>query len=205
MNQALLPLEAVPADPEPNWLTGQETEAWLQVATIATQLPAVLDAQLEHDAGIGFFEYTVLSWLSMAECRTLRMSQLAEFSRGSLSRLSNVVKRLEQRGLVRRAPDPTNGRYTNAVLTDAGWECVVQAAPGHVNAVRQFIFDPLSAEQLEALRVIGGLIADRIRCEIKGGEVRQRRASVAGRLAPAVTAVPVVPRSDVEAHGRTSS
>jgi DNA-binding MarR family transcriptional regulator len=71
---------------------------------------------------------------------------------------------LEQRELVRRAPDPTNGRYTNAFLTQAGWECVVRAAPGHVNAVRQFIFDPLSAEQVEALRVVGGLIADRIRC-----------------------------------------
>ena len=99
----------------------------------------------------------------MAEDRTIRMSELAELSRGSLSRLSNVVKRLEQREFVRRAPDPTNGRYTIAVLTDAGWECVVQAAPGHVKAVRHFIFDPLSAEQVEALRDTGGLIADRIR------------------------------------------
>ena len=94
------------------------------------------------------------------------MSELAELTRGSLSRLSNVVKRLEQRELVRRVPDPTNGRYTNAVLTDAGWDCVVQAAPGHVNAVRQFIFNPLSDEQVEALRVISSLIADRIRCGI---------------------------------------
>jgi len=99
----------------------------------------------------------------MAEHRTIRMSDLAELSRGSLSRLSNVVKRLEQRELVRRAPDPTNGRYTNAVLTDAGWACVVRAAPGHVNAVRQFIFNPLSAEHVEVLREISGLIADRIR------------------------------------------
>jgi len=128
------------------------------------QLPAVLDAQLQRDAGIGFYEYSVLSWLSMSPERTLRMSQLAELTRGSLSRLSNVVKRLEQREFVRRAPDPTNGRYTNAFLTDAGWECVVRAAPGHVNAVRHFIFDPLSADQVEALRVTSGLIADRIRC-----------------------------------------
>ena len=164
MTEALLPAAPAPAGPEPKWLTTQETDAWLGIATIATQLPGVLDAQLQRDAGIGFFEYTVLSWLSMAECRTVRMSELAQLSRGSLSRLSNVVKRLEQRGFVRRATDPTNGRYTNAVLTDAGWDCVVHAAPGHVNAVRQFIFDPLSAEQVEALGVIGGLIADRIRC-----------------------------------------
>ena len=163
MTEALRPEVPSPADPEPKWLTKQETDAWLGVATIALQLPGVLDARLQRDAGIGFFEYSVLSWLSMAENRTIRMSELAGLSRGSLSRLSNVVKRLEQREFVRRAPDPTNGRYTNAVLTDAGWECVVRAAPGHVKAVRHFIFDPLSADQVEALREIGGLIADRIR------------------------------------------
>ena len=150
MTEALLPAVPAPAEPEPKWLTEQERMPGSAVATIAMQLPGVLDAQLQRDAGIGFFEYSVLSWLSMAEQRTVRMSELAELSRGSLSRLSNVVKRLEQRDFVRRAPDPTNGRYTNAVLTDAGWECVVQAAPGHVNAVRQFIFDPLSAEQVES-------------------------------------------------------
>ena len=165
MTEALLPVDPdpAPAEPEPRWLTTQETDAWLAVATIAMQLPRVLDAQLQRDSGIGFFEYSVLSWLSMAEHRIIRMSDLAELSRGSLSRLSNVVKRLEQRQLVRREPDPTNGRYTNAVLTDAGWECVVRAAPGHVNAVRQFIFNPLSAEQVEVLREISGLIADHIR------------------------------------------
>jgi len=121
MTEALLPVVPASADPEPTWLTEQEHNAWLGVATIALQLPAVLDAQLQRDAGIGFYEYSVLSWLSMSPERTLRMSQLAELTRGSLSRLSNVVKRLEQREFVRRAPDPTNGRYTNAFLTDAGW------------------------------------------------------------------------------------
>lgn len=164
MTEALLPDAPAPAEPESGWLTEPETTAWLGVATIALQLPRVLDAQLQRDAGIGFFEYSVLSWLSMVDGRTIRMSELAELSRGSLSRLSNVVKRLEQRGFVRREPDPTNGRYTNAILTDAGWACVVQAAPGHVNAVRQYIFDPLSEQQVTALGEVGGLIADRIRC-----------------------------------------
>jgi DNA-binding MarR family transcriptional regulator len=163
MTNALNPVHSAPVEPEPRWLTSQEQDAWLAVATIAMQLPGVLDAQLQRDSDIGFFEYSVLSWLSMAEQRTVRMSDLAELSRGSLSRLSNVVKRLEQRDLVRRVPDPGNGRYTNAVLTDAGWECVTQAAPGHVNAVRQFIFDPLTTAQVDALREVGSLIADRIR------------------------------------------
>ncbi len=164
MTEALLPGVPAVVDPEPEWLTEQETEAWMGVATIAMQLTGVLDTQLQRDSGIGFYEYSVMSWLSMSPERTLRMSKLAELTRGSLSRLSNVVKRLEQRELVRRAPDPSNGRYTNAFLTQKGWDCVVRAAPGHVNTVRQFIFDPLSAEQVEELRAIGCLIAERIRC-----------------------------------------
>jgi len=163
MTKALNPVNPASVEQEPRWLTDQEQDAWLAVATIAMQLPGVLDTQLQRDSDIGFFEYSVLSWLSMAEQRTVRMSELAELSRGSLSRLSNVVKRLQQRDLVRREPDPSNGRFTNAVLTDAGWECVAQAAPGHVNAVRQFVFDPLTTAQVDALREVGSLIADRIR------------------------------------------
>ncbi len=177
MTEALLPVDRAVADSEPAWLTEQETEAWMGVATIAVQLTGVLGAQLQRDSGIGFYEYSVLSWLSMSPERTLRMSQLAELTSGSLSRLSNVVKRLEQRELVRRAPDPANGRYTNAVLTNTGWECVVRAAPGHVNAVRQFLFDPLSAEQVDALRVISGLIADRIRCGVPSVTDQAERAA----------------------------
>jgi DNA-binding MarR family transcriptional regulator len=164
MTEALLPGVPPVVEPEPAWLTERETEAWIGVASIAMQLTGVLDAQLQRDSGIGFYEYSVLSWLSMSPGRTLRMSKLAELTWGSLSRLSNVVKRLEQRELVRRAPDPANGRYTNAFLTDTGWECVVKAAPGHVKAVRQFVLDPLSAEQVETLANVGGLIAERIRC-----------------------------------------
>src|SRR5262245_39974290 len=108
------------------------------------RLPAALDAQLLRDAGISHFEYQVLAGLSMEPERTLRMSDLAAFAEGSLSRLSQVVGRLERRGWIRRTPDPADGRYTLAILTDEGWHKVVATAPGHVDAVRQYVFDPLT-------------------------------------------------------------
>src|ERR1700712_222638 len=123
-------VSSVPAGAEPPWLSDQERDTWLEVATIALQLPGLLDAQLQRDADLGLFDYMVMSWLSMTPERSIRMGELAQLSRGSMSRLSNVVKRLEQRGFVQRAPDPTNGRYTIASLTDAGWDMVVCAAPG---------------------------------------------------------------------------
>ncbi|MBO3743199.1 MarR family transcriptional regulator [Actinoplanes sp. NEAU-H7] len=98
----------------------------------------------------------------MSPERTLRMSVLAAFVEGSLSRLSPVVARLEKRDWVRRTPDPADGRYTLAILTDTGWDKVVAAAPGHVNEVRRLIFDALTKAQQRQLGEIGRRILARI-------------------------------------------
>lgn len=155
-------------DDQPPWLSERERDAWLEVATVAFQLPGLLDGQLRRDSDLGVFEYVVMSWLSMAPDHQLRMGDLARLARGSVSRLSNVVKRLEQRDYVRRVPDPNNGRYTLATLTETGWDKVVCAAPGHVRAVRRYVFDPLTAAQVRDLNDIAGLIAGRIRTQTDG-------------------------------------
>jgi DNA-binding MarR family transcriptional regulator len=141
-----------PAEPGPCWLAPEEQETWKAVAGLLLQLPGVLDAQLQCDAGLSMFDYLVLSSLSMAQDRTLRMSELAQLANGSLSRLSNVASRLERRGWLRRYPDPDDGRYTNAALTEEGWDLVVRAAPGHIAAVRHYVIDPLTATQACTLR-----------------------------------------------------
>lgn len=140
-----------PSAPEGGWLAPQEQEAWKAVVAIASLLPGPLDAQLERDADLSLFEYLVLSSLSMQPDRSARMSSLARLASGSLSRLSNVVKRLEARGLVHRCADPADGRFTVATLTGTGWDAVVAAAPGHVEAVRRHVVAPLAPEQLQAL------------------------------------------------------
>jgi DNA-binding MarR family transcriptional regulator len=140
---------------EPRWLDQEEQESWLALANVLIRLPAALDAQLQRDAGIGHFEYQVLAGLSTAAERTLRMSDLAVFAGGSLSRLSHVVARLEKRGWVTRSPDPADGRCILATLTEAGWDRVVAIAPGHVEEVRRLVFDPLTKAQQKQLRDIG--------------------------------------------------
>jgi DNA-binding MarR family transcriptional regulator len=143
------------APPEPAWLDTEETQAWRALASTLTRLPAALDAQLRRDAGISHFEYQVLALLSEAPERTLRMSALAALSEGSLPRLSQVVARLEQRCWVRRTPDPADGRYTLATLTDQGQAKATEAAPGHVQEVRRLVFDQLTKAQSRQLREIG--------------------------------------------------
>ncbi|MCF6379872.1 MarR family winged helix-turn-helix transcriptional regulator [Nocardioides KLBMP 9356] len=147
---------------EPQWLTEDERAAWLAASAVLIRLPAALDAQLQADHGLTFFEYMVLAVLSEREDRTLQMSDIAAATSSSLSRLSHVVKRLEAQGLVRRERVPGAGRRTNAVLTDAGFAKVVAAAPGHVARVRDLLVDAVPAEDLAALRRIGETVLGRI-------------------------------------------
>ena len=143
------------APQEPRWLDAEERQAWLALASALNRLPAALDAQLRRDAGISHFEYQVMALLSEAPGFTVRMSELAMMAEGSLPRLSQVAARLEERGWMRRTPDPADGRYTLAILTDQGLAKVTEAAPGHVQEVRRLVFDPLTKTQSRQLREIG--------------------------------------------------
>lgn len=139
----------------PRWLTDEEREAWLALGSLATRLVPALSAHLLRDAGLSFFEYTVLVGLSEAPDRTMRMSELADRADGALPRLSQVVARMEKRGFVRRRPDPADGRSTLATLTDEGWDKLVASAPGHVEEVRRLVFDALTTAQVRQLTLIG--------------------------------------------------
>ena len=143
------------ADEGTRWLTPDELEAWMALAAMLFKLPGVLDYQLQRDSALTHFEYVVMAGLSESPDHTRRMSDLAGFANGSLSRLSHVVKRLEKRGYVVRRPDAEDGRITVAELTDAGYEQLVAAAPGHVAAVREYVIDALTPEQLGQLKAIG--------------------------------------------------
>jgi len=149
------------------WLSAAEVDSWLSVVRMMTWLPWSIDQQLRRDSNLGMVEYQVMARLSQRPERTLRMSALADLANASLSRLSHLVKRLEDRGFVRREPDPADGRFTNAILTDLGFETLAEAAPGHVAHVRSLVIDVISPEQLRRL----GLVADRITSRIDISEI----------------------------------
>lgn len=146
-------------------LVGEDLATWSAFATVLEWLPAALDAQLTSDSGLTHFEYGVLFALSGSRERTLRMSELAGYANSTLSRLSRAVARLEARGWVRRTPDPADGRYTLAILTEAGAEKVIEAGPGHADLVRRLVLDSLSATQVRQLREISKRIASAVRSE----------------------------------------
>lgn len=144
--------EREPTDPPPpRWLSDDEQRAWRAFLTFLASLDRDLDRQLQRDAGMPHAYYMVLAMLSEAPARTLRMSQLAEATASSPSRLSHAVARLEEKGWVRRERHQTDRRGALAVLTDEGLAAIQAAAPGHVAAVREALFDKLDPAQVQQM------------------------------------------------------
>jgi DNA-binding MarR family transcriptional regulator len=136
------------------WLDADEQRTWRAFLTVQRLLFDRLERQLQHDSGLPHAYYEILVRLSEAPDRTLRMSQLADSSLSSRSRLSHAVARLEAAGWVRRRACAEDRRGSFAELTDAGLEKLEDAAPGHVQAVRADLLDALTPAQQRALREI---------------------------------------------------
>ncbi len=153
---------------EPEWLDEDQQNLWLDLTTVVIGLPMLLDRQLQRDAGISNFEYSVMARLSMTENHTLRLSDLAAQCNSTLPRLSKLMVRFEQHGWVARYPDPDNGRFTLATLTEAGLQKVVDSAPGHVEQVRRLVLDPLSLAQQRHLAAALARIAGPVREKLDG-------------------------------------
>ncbi|MFJ2028241.1 MarR family winged helix-turn-helix transcriptional regulator [Streptosporangium sp. NPDC087985] len=133
------------------WLDDDEQCTWRAFLAASQLVQEELDRQLQRDSGMPHAYYAVLVKLSEAPDRMLRMSELATEVNSSQSRLSHAVARLEERGWVRREPCAADRRVSWAVLTDEGFAVLAAAAPGHVEAVRQSLFDRLTPEQVRQL------------------------------------------------------
>jgi DNA-binding MarR family transcriptional regulator len=142
------------------WLDEEEQLTWRQLSTMVLRLQPVLSAQLQREFGISHFEYLILACLSETPGSKLRMSVLAAMTGSSLSRLSQAVGRLEKRGWTSRQPDDEDSRYTLAVLNSAGLRQLQEAAPSHVTAVRELVFDRLTQAQTRQLGTICQIILD---------------------------------------------
>ncbi|MFE9690714.1 MarR family winged helix-turn-helix transcriptional regulator [Micromonospora sp. NPDC005806] len=144
------------------WLDPDEQRTWRAFLTASRALMDSLDRELQRDAGMPHAYYEILVRLSEAPDRRLRMSELADATGSSRSRLSHAVSRLEAAGWIRREECPTDRRGQIAVLTDTGFATLAAAAPGHVEGVRRHLFDALSPAQVDQLRRISETLADHL-------------------------------------------
>jgi DNA-binding MarR family transcriptional regulator len=147
------------ADSRARWLSAEEQSAWRAFLAATQTLFSAVEGQLQRESGIPHGYYEILVNLSESPDRALRMSQLAEASTSSKSRLSHAVARLEDRGWVERLDCPTDRRGQIARLTDVGFAALDAAAPAHVEQVRQSLFDRLTPAQVVQLAAISAAIA----------------------------------------------
>lgn len=102
-----------------------------------------MNRQLQADSGLSLADYDVLVALSDDHNQGMRVGDLAARIGWERSRLSHHLRRMEERGLTERHPSADDGRTTNVALTADGRRAIAEAAPGHVDLVRDLFFDPL--------------------------------------------------------------
>jgi DNA-binding MarR family transcriptional regulator len=167
---------------ETRWLSDDEQRVWREFNMATRMLSAHLEGQLQHDSGMPHTYYEVLVALSEAPGRRLRMSELADARQASRSRLSHAVARLEANGWVRREACPTDKRGAWAVLTKEGFAALEAAAPGHVEAVRESLFDPLTPEQVAALGEISTAIRNQLSPKCAAAQAQLDAEAFAGEV-----------------------
>lgn len=136
---------------EPRWLEAGEHSAWRAYLDMTAKLTARLNRDMQRQSGISAADYAVLVQLSEHVDRRMRVLELARALGWEKSRLSHQLTRMQQRGLIERSNCTEDRRGAFILLTDKGCSTVVAAAPRHVETVRQYVFDRLSAEQVAAL------------------------------------------------------
>ncbi|WP_372438569.1 MarR family winged helix-turn-helix transcriptional regulator [Cellulomonas dongxiuzhuiae] len=152
-----------PQDAGVRWLSEPQQRQWRAFRDGTALLFDVLARELDDGSGLSLGEYEVLVRLSEAPGRALRMSELADDLAHSRSRLTHTVARMERDGIVRREPARDDARGVNCVLTEHGWQVLVDAAPGHVESVRAHLVDVLDDEQLAALGAAMQVVVEHLR------------------------------------------
>lgn len=153
-----------PSSPQgkPNWLNPREMKAWRTYITTAHRLFDAMEADLDAH-GMSLADYEVMARLSEAEGRTMRMTELAEVSLISKSRLSHRMKVLEKAGWVKRVPCEQDKRGSWAVMTEKGWKTIVKVAPEHLGSIRNRFVDHLTVKDQEDL----AKIFDRVHSQLR--------------------------------------
>ena len=142
------------------WLDADQQGSWRAFAVGVTLLLDRLDADLQRAFGLSLTEYEILVRLSEHPERSMRMAQLADALAHSRSRVTHTVARMQRAGLVERAVSPEDGRGIVCTLTERGHDLLVEAAPVHVNGVREYLVDLADREDFAALGRVMNAVTD---------------------------------------------
>jgi len=135
-------------------LSSAQERLWRAIARMMVVLPRAIDEDLTATTGLSLTSYIVLSQLSEAPDRQLRMGDLADRSALSPSRMTRVVQELENAGLVGRSVSTHDRRANLAALTDDGLERLRQAWPSHLEGVRKLGINHIRRDEIAAVTAV---------------------------------------------------
>lgn len=134
------------------WQDDEGVAAWSALLRAHSAVVRRLERDVERATGMPLSWYDVVLELNAAEGGRLRMQELGDRAVLSRTRVSRVVDDMERAGLVRRDPDPDDGRCVVASITPAGRAALRRAAPSYLAAIREHFAGRLSPAQLRAVR-----------------------------------------------------
>ncbi|GAT69493.1 winged helix-turn-helix transcriptional regulator [Planomonospora sp. ID91781] len=146
----------------PSWLDDDQQRAWRAYLRMQARLSAELNRRLQAASGLSLADYDVLVHLTDALDGRLRPYELQRALEWEQSRLSHHLSRMQRRGLVERQECADDGRGAFVVLTATGRQAITDAAPGHVQAVRDLFFDALGPDQVDVLRHLADRVLARL-------------------------------------------
>jgi DNA-binding MarR family transcriptional regulator len=143
-------------------LSADEELLWRSLMRLTITVPRAMSEDLERSSGLNGTEYLVLMHLSEAPGRRLRMSDLADRTALSPSRITRAVDLMASRGLVSKQPSPDDGRSMLAALSGQGVAVLQRAYPHHLQSVRCNIFAPLAGDEVSKLAPVLHRLADAV-------------------------------------------
>jgi DNA-binding MarR family transcriptional regulator len=141
-------------------LNEAEELVWRSLMRLVFTLPRALGDDLQRSCGLSSTEYSVLMHLSESPDGRLTMSELAERTNLSPSRISRVIAEMARLRLVERRAGSVDGRTTIATVTKAGEATLQRAWPHHLRSVRERAFDQLTPEEIRTLGPILARLAE---------------------------------------------
>jgi DNA-binding MarR family transcriptional regulator len=144
-------------------LNSEQLGAYFALMEVSSLLQYAVDEHLRADGDVSYVQFQILARLVDAPEGRLRMTDLADGVVYSRSGLTYQAGLLDKRGLITRAPSPDDERSVMVTVTDAGRAMVAHVLPGHVERVRQLLFEPMSRKDLAALGSILGRVRDHMR------------------------------------------
>lgn len=154
-------------------LNPEQLRAYFALMESVSLLQYAVRQQLHDDGGLSYVQFEILAKLSDND-RPLTMTELADGVVYSRSGLTHQAGLLERQGLITRTPSPDDQRATVVEITEGGRDRVAAVLPGHIEVVRELLFDALSVREVRVLADMMSAARDHMRARPPRSAARRR-------------------------------